>query len=256
MCPPSSPNQVTKKLGGSDKFHTASLQEVFDAYQLDGGGFMDLPRIVEDGVVLPKTPLRGLFDSKDTFNEVPIISGVWRIRAVDRPLAMMTAAGHEDVYAYRFDWDEGGKILWMDLSKILGAAHSVEIPFVMNRFKLLGEADPVMFKDKTLATRQSLSRSMGSYWANFARTGQPNGEGLPDWPRYGQQASVIYLDSTNDGGIRTEAGADNFTKIITELKADTRIDAAEKCEIAQSMIDWVPTLQADLDALIECSFAD
>lgn len=295
---PNPSNQVTKKLGGSDKFHTASLQEVFDAYQLDGGGFMDLPRIVEDGVVLPKTPLRGLFDSKDTFNEVPIISGVnrdemklfylfndrltktkfgkfivakdqdlydaasdyasrvWRIRAVDRPLAMMTAAGHEDVYAYRFDWDEGGKILWMDLSKILGAAHSVEIPFVMNRFKLLGEADPVMFKDKTLATRQSLSRSMGSYWANFARTGQPNGEGLPDWPRYGQQASVIYLDSTNDGGIRTEAGADNFTKIITELKADTRIDAAEKCEIAQSMIDWVPTLQADLDALIECSFAD
>ena len=295
---PNTSDVITENLGGSGNFHTATTQEIFDAFELDAGGFMENPRILQDGIVLPETPLRGLFTSKDNFNAVPIISGVnrdemklfylfndrltktkfgkfivakdqdlydaasdyasrvWRIRAVDRPLKMMTAAGHEDVYAYRFDWDEGGKILWMDLSKILGAAHSVEIPFVLNRFKLLGEADPVMFKDKTLATRNVLSRSMGTYWANFARTGQPNGNGLPAWPAYGHQASVMYLDSTNDGGIRAEAGEDNFAKIITELKADPRVDQAEKCEIAQSIIDWVPKLQTELDALISCEFAD
>ncbi len=42
----------------------------------------------------------------------------------------MIASGKKDVFAYRFDWDEQGKLLWMDFSKIFGAAHAMEIPFV------------------------------------------------------------------------------------------------------------------------------
>jgi para-nitrobenzyl esterase len=43
----------------------------------------------------------------------------------------------------------------------------------------------------TDADRQ-LAEAMSSYWANFVATGDPNGVGLPAWPRY-DRASEPYL---------------------------------------------------------------
>jgi para-nitrobenzyl esterase len=43
---------------------------------------------------------------------------------------------------------------------------------------------------------RKLSELMMSYWANFAKTGDPNGSVLPPWPVFSNNDSLIHLDST------------------------------------------------------------
>ena len=64
---------------------------------------------------------------------------------------------------------EGGR-------RAYGAYHSGELAYVFGNVGLVG-------LDWTDWDHE-LADAISQYWANFARTGDPNGEGLPAWPRY------------------------------------------------------------------------
>jgi para-nitrobenzyl esterase len=61
-----------------------------------------------------------------------------------------------------------------------GATHVAEIPYM---FDNLAAGQPWTDVDEKLAD------TMSSYWANFARSGDPNGPGLPTWPAYRDAAT-------------------------------------------------------------------
>jgi para-nitrobenzyl esterase len=58
------------------------------------------------------------------------------------------------------------------------AAHVFEEPFLWGNFNLFD------LNHVPTPAEQLLSQQMTGYWTNFAKTGNPNGLGLPAWPQY------------------------------------------------------------------------
>ena len=72
----------------------------------------------------------------------------------------------------------------------VGARHAGEIEYVFGALELSLPKVPWEAADR------KLSDAMTTYWANFARNGDPNGAGLPRWSRYDQTGRVMHLDAT------------------------------------------------------------
>jgi para-nitrobenzyl esterase len=103
-------------------------------------------------------------------------------------IEMQAATGNSRVYRYEFD--DAPPTAKDSTEPSHGAYHSAEIEFVF-------EALP----SKNLPWRpedEKLSDLMSTYWTNFAKTGDPNGPGLPHWPAYNgpQKYEVMHLGPT------------------------------------------------------------
>ena len=120
---------------------------------------------------------------------------IWRAMGADEPIAAMRKAQGPSVWAYRFDWDEEPSVLGMDISKLIGAGHAVEMLFVFGLTDL-GFGNRFVFDDRPSAER--LSEAMRSYWANFAHTLEPgtgHGGDLPEWGAWSLKSSGSQITS-------------------------------------------------------------
>jgi len=103
--------------------------------------------------------------------------------------AKVFVAGRQPTYVYQFGFVSPPQ---RERSKY-GAGHGSELPFVFNtlnaRWGTTTEPTP---------EEKELAKNMNTYWANFAKTGNPNGERLPVWPPYDTRKEEI-LDIDLDG---------------------------------------------------------
>jgi para-nitrobenzyl esterase len=164
----------------------------------------------------------------------------------NEPLAAMRTAQGPSVFAYRFDWDEEPVVMGMDLSKLLGAAHGLDLLFVFGLTDL-GFANRFLFKDPAAAGM--LSGQMRSYWSAMAHNGSP-GRGrqndLPEWTAWDpipDAPKYLIPDSPNDGGLHFGRDQISQENILAKVAADSRLqNTEERCRVLLNMVQWSDAL--------------
>ena len=97
------------------------------------------------------------------------------------------AAKGAPAYIYLFSYVSPSVQQWMHY----GAAHASEIGYVFDNLRSRTNA-AIDLKDEAVA------KMMNTYWANFAKTGNPNGKGLAPWPVYNPKKNEL-LEIQADG---------------------------------------------------------
>jgi len=200
-------------------------------------GMAEWRTIFTDGTVIPKEGY-AIFSTGDWANKVPIIIGctkdelklfgkfrkdpprntrkydliwgyrclLWRLNGLDSLVCKMNSKTNLPIYAYRFDWGspdkDGVSVLPKGMGRNLGAHHFAEIPFFLG----MGKSSISMLIGKTHTKRNQIGREKlkdlcMNYLANFARTGNPNGESLPYWYPWDNtkgKVKILALDAGND----------------------------------------------------------
>lgn len=137
--------------------------EVLEAYPADSHK-LDYKIIIDQGG-----------SAKGAYNH--ILGGTWFAYSHKKWSDYM-AAQNKPVYFYYFGKDESG----------LRAYHAGELPFAYGN----------LWRHKSAYTDEdfALSETMQSYWVNFVKTGNPNGNGLPQWNKYtAEQTKLLQFDN-------------------------------------------------------------
>lgn len=119
------------------------------------------------------------------------IAGDAALNCTARRVADVLSVANHPVYSYNFIQPVSGlTYIFLSLQRgqntsDIGVFHVAEVPYVFGASSVIGSLDT--------AERQKTSSLMSRYWVNFARSGNPNGNGLPAWPRY-YQATPDYLE--------------------------------------------------------------
>jgi para-nitrobenzyl esterase len=139
------------------------------------------------------------------------------------------ATGQSDVYLYYF----AKRPPFGPLRKF-GAAHGAELPYVFGfvpKWMRLFTQWPWKAHQDLALTEQ-----IPSYWTNFAKTGNPNGAGLPDWPTYNESRRLMHFGdgATALGGLPHEDQHQLMDRFVERLACAEGTAARECRRVDQS----------------------
>ena len=139
-----------------------------------------------------------------------VMAGTDRVQAEPaRFTASAFIATGVPAYVYRFSYAAAAmREQWRN-----GVPHGAEIPYVFDTIAARSGARPT-------PEDQAMARMVNTYWANFAKTGDPNGAGLPKWPRHDPTTNEILEFRSDSGPVAVAVPDPRKTRLdVTEAAA-------------------------------------
>ncbi|MDC0529037.1 carboxylesterase family protein [Gammaproteobacteria bacterium] len=167
-------------------------------------------------------------------------SRAWKIRGVDFPLRSLHEAGNNNLYAYRYDWDDHRRFIIGDFRELIGAAHATEIPLLTGNNKLVGDYGFLIYPRGP--SKRFTSKNMMQFWTNFAKTGKPgyssNGK---EWMNYDGfidgDSNYIILD--NRKNLKMSSDKFTFSSLLKDLYKEDAVTDLEKCVVVLQILTFV-----------------
>ena len=188
-------------------------------------------------------------------------SDAWKLDSVDNASRDISRVNKEDVFAYRFDWDDEPKFLGMDFSKLLGAAHALEIGFIFNSPEIIDQEESglsdILYDRENFNSDKGLSKAMSQYWVNFAYDGNPNSNPYAldvkwnPWVNKSAEQFIVF-DTETDQGIRMNNATLSSESILQDLSSEN-LTIKQKCIIFDDLFDRT-TLSSDKVTLLYDDF--
>ena len=167
-------------------------------------------------------------------------SSAWKLRGVDGPLRSLKNAGNNNLYAYRYDWDDHRRLIIADFKVLIGAAHATEIPLLTGDTKLTAGYGFLLYPKGP--SKHFLSKNMMKFWTNFAKNGKPGKstnsiEWLPYKSLKNANSSFMVLD--NRKNLKMKSDNISFGSLAKDLYKETAVTDLEKCVVLLQMYTFV-----------------
>ena len=182
-----------------------------------------------------------VLNDKDAFNLFNSYrSRAWKIRGVDDPLRSLHLSGNNDLYAYRYDWDDHRRFIIANFRELIGAAHATEIPLLTGNNKLVGDYGFLLYPRGP--SKRFTSKNMMKFWTDFAKNGKPgiSSNGVV-WSKYNGQENTLsnYIVLDNKRNLKMQKDEFSFSSLVKDLYQENALTNLEKCVVLLQMLTYV-----------------